>query len=155
MMETGPAPEEAVERAPEPEARQEAQPEVVTRPETEAEPETGVEERGTGRAEADLFPWELPMDTASGTAGPGAWEPSPTTPPPPAEPESPRVRDEDDFFSFDAFFSDAPAEERTPSGEVRPAEGQGATEAAPEPAAAAEEDDDLESFQAWLRSLKR
>jgi hypothetical protein len=124
----------------------------------EAEVAEAAEEPGTGRADADLIPWELPSTAAPGTSGSRTWESS--RPPEPragsaSEPEPVGYRDEEDFFSFDAFFSDADASEKKASAsEARPASEPSTPEVGPEPAAA-EEDDDLESFQAWLRSLKR
>jgi tetratricopeptide (TPR) repeat protein len=142
-----PEPEREPEPWPEPEEAADLQPVQPQRlaEEPESEPAPGPaapEEPGTGRAEADLFPWELPMDSAPRTTWVRTPEPESRPAPAPLQPH-----EEEDFFSFDAFFSDEPS---------GGAPGKGATpapEAKPEPAA--EEDDDLESFQAWLRSLKR
>ena len=68
----------------------------------------------------------------------------------------------DDLFSFDSFLGESPRDELSSAEPApRPVEPTAAAPAAADPAplagtaAAAEEEDDLESFQAWLRSLKR
>jgi tetratricopeptide (TPR) repeat protein len=157
--EAGPEEPEEARAEPETPVEPELKPEPGWSPEpaSEAEPEV-AEEPGTGRAEAELFPWELPMETSAGPSRPDVWEASQSATPrtePENEPEPVGSRDEEDFFSFDAFFAEEPAAEPAPTAEARPAGEPSAPEVRPEPAAAAEEDDDLESFQAWLRSLKR
>jgi hypothetical protein len=91
------------------------------------------------------LPWELPAD---GPAG----EPEPE--PEPAAASGPG-------FSFEEFFSPEPEPEpESPpappaaAAEAPPA-APGGTEGAGAPPAGGEEDEDLESFQAWLQSLKR
>jgi hypothetical protein len=90
---------------------------------------------GAGDAPADEpMPWEMGLDV------PPAAEAAPA--PAPAEPVG--------GFSFEDFFSDpAPAPDPDPAPQTAPA--------APAPAAeaAGDDDEDLESFQAWLQSLKR
>lgn len=95
----------------------------------------GTEDASGTAASEELMPWEMSLDL------PAADEPAAA--PAPAEPVG--------GFSFEDFFSDpAPAPAPSAPEPVAPP--------APEPAAEApggEDDEDLESFQAWLQSLKR
>lgn len=77
------------------------------------------------------FPWELPEEA-------------------PAEPAAAEEAGAEELFSFDAFFADTPTAPPAPEPAPEPAPAADAAPAAPQ-----EEEDDLESFQAWLRSLKR
>jgi hypothetical protein len=90
-------------------------------------------------AEDAPFPWELPEEAASAGA--------------------PRAPEEEEAFSFESLLAE-PEPEREAEPETPPVSGpppaESAAPASAEPAAAHdEEEDDLESFQAWLRSLKR
>lgn len=87
-----------------------------------------------------VFPWELPEEPPVQRAAEGA-------------PEEPAPAEE--LFSFDAFFSEPePSPPAAPAPAPAPAEGEGDRVDAPAPPPR-DDEDDLESFQAWLRSLKR
>ena len=59
-------------------------------------------------------------------------------------------------FSFEDFFAERPAEPALPEPEpAPPAAAAQQPPAAPAQQQGGEEDEDLESFQAWLQSLKR
>jgi hypothetical protein len=116
-----------------------------------AEPPTGeAPEPGTGSADADLFPWEMPASTL-----------------PEAAPSLPEEVLPEQLPGFDAFFSEVEEQEPTVEDTVPlapeerapetapPAAPEAAPPPAPRPAPAEEDDEDLESFQTWLRSLKR
>jgi hypothetical protein len=91
---------------------------------------------GAGDAADEPMPWEMELDV------PPVTEAAPA--PAPAEPVG--------GFSFEDFFSEpAPAPAPTPAPEPAPA----VPPAAPAADAAGDDDEDLESFQAWLQSLKR
>jgi len=88
---------------------------------------------GAGDAADERMPWEMELPPAAEAA------PAPA----PAEPVG--------GFSFEDFFSDpAPAPAPPPAPSPQPA-----APAAPAAEAAGDDDEDLESFQAWLQSLKR
>jgi tetratricopeptide (TPR) repeat protein len=102
--------------------------------------------------EDELFPWELPgapaeppppvgTEVAHDAGAPAGFVEDlpgvPEEPPPPAEPDTVATSAEP---SLGATFPDEPAATPPPATQSN---------------ATAEEDDDLESFQAWLRSLKR
>lgn len=143
--------------APEEEAPAEEMPWLAPEP---AAPEASqAPEAPSGEAP---MPWEVGFDISDDAAGA-----------PPAEREAPRAEPTagEGGFSFEDFFSEAPAEpEPVPAAPApqpepaaytpppAPAPQPPATEAPapPQPAAqAADDDEDLESFQAWLQSLKR
>ena len=141
---------------------------------------------GTGSAEADLFPWELPGAALTAPAPELQSEALPDPLPgwsAEAAPEesgpAPTGVVDEEFFSFDTFFSDAPEPEPKREPEVadsgmedtilaEPVVEEGPVAAPPTPPpppapvtpelsapATVEDDDDLESFQAWLRGLKK
>ncbi|HEX2094897.1 MAG TPA: tetratricopeptide repeat protein [Longimicrobiaceae bacterium] len=145
---------------------------------TAAEPEaTGEQSEGGG----DDLPWmAVPVSGESGEAGvvgiegqlavePGAstaedepypWEAAPA--PPPAEESAPPPSPAESAFSFEEFFMDvaetpAPEAAAPPSPAVpsAPEPGRSAEPAPPAAGSDGEDDEDLESFQAWLQSLKR
>jgi tetratricopeptide (TPR) repeat protein len=101
---------------------------------------------GTGSAAADRFPWEDEQESepqrplsehhAGDDAGVGAVEPGSF----------------EEYLSFDGEPAGAPAD---PAGHGTTATTPRTGEAPAAPGGAAEDDDDLESFQTWLRSLKR
>ncbi|HEY0155042.1 MAG TPA: tetratricopeptide repeat protein [Longimicrobium sp.] len=94
---------------------------------------------GAGDAADEPMPWEMELDL------PPVAEAAPA--PAPAEPVG--------GFSFEDFFSEpAPAPAPPPAPAPAPAP-QPAAPAAPAADAAGDDDEDLESFQAWLQSLKR
>jgi tetratricopeptide (TPR) repeat protein len=100
----------------------------------------GTEDASGTAASEELMPWEMSLDL------PAADEPAAA--PAPAEPVG--------GFSFEDFFSD-PAPAPAPPAPAAPAP-EPVAPPAPAPAADAaggEDDEDLESFQAWLQSLKR
>lgn len=101
----------------------------------------GTEAASGTPAGDEPMPWEVGLDL-------GSPEPAPT--PGPAQPVG--------GFSFEDFFSEpvpepapAPAPPVAAEPQVQP---QAPAPAAPQPAAS-DDDEDLESFQAWLQSLKR
>ncbi|HEX6747397.1 MAG TPA: tetratricopeptide repeat protein [Longimicrobium sp.] len=136
--------------------------------EDEARPEAGTEPAAPPEAPAEEpMPWETPFELSPEVPAEAAEERPAPRQEPTVEPSG--------GFSFEDFFAERPAE---PSPEAAPesaAEAAPAPESAPEPQAAAappppapaqpaapapqqpasEEDEDLESFQAWLQSLKR
>lgn len=135
--------------APEPEAAEEE--EDVLPVERLAAPEwepaaPGPEEEAPGLpalAEEEPYPWEVAgTDEAA-----------------PAEPAAPEPAAAEGEFSFEEFFTEAPesapAPEPAPRAPEAPAAPLPAQPAAPEQPAAEDGDEDLESFQAWLQSLKR
>ncbi|MBW3628199.1 MAG: tetratricopeptide repeat protein [Gemmatimonadetes bacterium] len=86
------------------------------------------------------FPWETPENTGSAHT-PGAPVAS--------------SADEDEPFPFESFFTEAETAGQSPAQPATdPAAPAPGPSSAPAPATQ-EEEDDLESFQAWLRSLKR
>ncbi|CAA9366015.1 MAG: hypothetical protein AVDCRST_MAG68-4860 [uncultured Gemmatimonadetes bacterium] len=95
----------------------------------------GTEAASGTPAGDEPMPWEMGLEL-------GAPEPAPT--PAPAQPVG--------GFSFEDFFSE-PVPEPAPAQPA--AEPQPAPAAPQADAAASDEDEDLESFQAWLQSLKR
>ena len=149
----------------------------------EPQPAPTLASPGTGSAEADLFPWEQPGAALSAPAPelPPAALPDPlpgwSAEPAPEESETAPIGGVDEeFFSFDTFFSDAPEpsleREAIVSGiedtiVAEPLVEEPAVEATPPPPPSApvtsaspapvtvEDEDDLESFQAWLRGLKK
>jgi hypothetical protein len=95
------------------------------------------------------MPWEMPLEL------------SPDVPAAPQQGEAAPRQDPSleagAGFSFEDFFAERPAEPALP--EPEPAPPAAAAPPPQTPAAPAqqggEEDEDLESFQAWLQSLKR
>jgi tetratricopeptide (TPR) repeat protein len=143
--------------APEPEPEPDTDPEAETEPLMEISelapaegPAAEAQEPGTGSADADLFPWEMPASTL-----------------PEAAPSLPEEVLPEQLPGFDAFFSEVEEQEPTVEDTVPlspeerapetapPAAPEAAPPPAPRPAPAEEDDEDLESFQTWLRSLKR
>lgn len=141
-------------------------------------PDRSREGAGTGSASDELFPWEMPPGLAQHDAGPPSGSEEAQTP---ARDDLVSFEDYLGSGGAEGAAEEAPEEREQPSPLVRdeaweesgyeplppPEAASGPTEeapAAPPPAPAAEaageaadegEDDDLESFQAWLRSLKR
>jgi tetratricopeptide (TPR) repeat protein len=119
--------------------------------EPSAEPEEPVfavelEEPAPAAEPEEALPWELPAEAPAVDAHP--------------EPEPEPAPVADGGFSFEDFFAGEPEPEAEaaaapPPAPSAPAPAPGGTEAAGAPAAGGEEDEDLESFQAWLQSLKR
>jgi tetratricopeptide (TPR) repeat protein len=111
----------------------------------------------------DLPPQPAGEPTVQGAAEePLPWElGSPQAPPPPAPvPEAPRQSPTppEGGFSFEDFFSAPAAEPEQPPAPPTVPEPAPPADAEPGPPAApggGEDDEDLESFQAWLQSLKR
>ncbi|HET8654749.1 MAG TPA: tetratricopeptide repeat protein [Longimicrobiaceae bacterium] len=136
----GPAPAASPEEAPATE-EESAPGEAVEAPEPELpEPPAGTVGE-PARSDEDLFPWELPPQSTQAEA----------------------TSTEEDLFSFEAFLTE-PAPAAAPEPEAPPAPPAPPPAPSPRPAPEAkteqaaeqeEEEDDLESFQAWLRSLKR
>ncbi len=98
-----------------------------------------------GDDDEELYPWELAPASAE----------SPAQPVEPSLPEPQPVAG----FSFEEFFVEpTPAPPAAAAPEARAPEPVAAAEPPAQPAAAADaggDDEDLESFQAWLQSLKR
>lgn len=108
----------------------------------EAESAGAAASAPAGDEDDDLYPWEL----APASPQPGAEAP----PVPDAQPAA--------GFSFEEFFVEPAPAPPAPAPEARAPESPRAAEPPAPPAAAAEaggDDEDLESFQAWLQSLKR
>ncbi|HEU0055029.1 MAG TPA: hypothetical protein VFQ39_17705, partial [Longimicrobium sp.] len=144
--------------------------EVEPHPSADAGEDAGAVDAESAAPSGELMPWEVPFDLAEDAAE------APTT-----ERAAPREEPvaREGSFSFEDFFS-APAEAPAPPAEPEPEAPAPVAEAeddedfplpqeapgtpvaeeprasAPPPAGpAGEEDEDLESFQAWLQSLKR
>jgi tetratricopeptide (TPR) repeat protein len=102
-------------------------------------------------ADADLFPWELPSPPSSSAETIRPDHTKVSTPPPrsPSPEEAPA--DWEPRPVERGTRNDAPAE---PSDPVPPPPTM-PEDSTDQPRASDEDDDDLESFQAWLRSLKR
>jgi tetratricopeptide (TPR) repeat protein len=112
------------------------------RPAASADPGSAADGDGeAASAERELFPWELPG------------------PPEAAAPPTEERRDEGPPYPADTrdHAGDEPHSDPTEQAPAEPGLQHPGARAEPSPFAepAAEEDDDLESFQAWLRSLKR
>ncbi len=108
----------------------------------EAESAGAAASTPAGNEDDDLYPWELAPAT-----------PQPAAEAPPAPDAQPAAG-----FSFEEFFVEPTPAPPAPIPEARAPEPPRAAEPPAPPAAAAEpggDDEDLESFQAWLQSLKR
>jgi hypothetical protein len=127
---------------------------------------------GTGSAADEPFPWEeplTPVQTSESQAAEGGVQrergseledhlPVDEEPPFPAEAgEQGRDNSFEAYLAFDDEPRGNPAPMPTPAPRSEDAPPPPAPEPAPAPTPAGgqEEDDDLESFQTWLRSLKR
>jgi tetratricopeptide (TPR) repeat protein len=113
----------------------------------EQAPAAGATEEGaTDEPSQEADPWEVPLpweeDLAAGAEPGGA-----------AGPEAAMGAAEASDFSFERFFEEKVAPEQTPTPEAPGGRTDPEREASA--AGAGEEDEDLESFQAWLRSLRR
>ncbi|MQA90613.1 MAG: tetratricopeptide repeat protein [Gemmatimonas sp.] len=108
-------------------------------PEARAEPSAGPPSSAVA-GETDLFPWEVPRDSPSSptAAEVGSSDPSE---------ESESRLEASDIETPD--HSDSPSDSPSVSSEALPGDSSSET------SGVEEEDDDLQSFQAWLRSLKR
>ncbi|WP_325310563.1 tetratricopeptide repeat protein [Longimicrobium sp.] len=123
------------------------------------EPEAGTEPAAPAQPSAgeEPMPWEAPFELSPEVPQ----EPSAERPAPRQEP----TVEPAGGFSFEDFFAERPAEpeaapvpEPAPPALPEPITAAPATppaQPAPQQQAGGEEDEDLESFQAWLQSLKR
>jgi tetratricopeptide (TPR) repeat protein len=111
--------------------------------------EPAGEEAAAEGAAPDLEPWEEPigLDSEAVDASAAGPDGDPGSPPPQEEAASGEDEADRDGLSFDRYF----AEEEPGQAAASAEEGAGAGD---ESSDAGADDDDLESFQAWLQSLK-